>query len=172
MQCTLLAILLAAPAPVPAKITPPQGPPPAYAIASMKDGKLQLQQTVLVPIARTETRQRVVNVGGRQQTLPYQVTVMSHQTQQRTSQVDRARFFDTAGKEIDATRAGKLLNREQVVLVSSDGKPLDPFYLKTVREGTLIVVRPMMSAPAVPDERVPQAGPGGGPKRPRSPLQK
>ena len=149
MKCVLLGILLAAPAPVQEKIAPPQGPPPSYAIALMKDGKLTLQQSVLIPENRTETRQRIV-IGGRHSNwCPIRVTVVVYRTVLQPVQVDKAQFYDTAGKEIDAPRAARLLSKQQVVLVSADNKPLDPFYLRTVKEGTLIVRRPMTSGPPV-----------------------
>ena len=57
MKCALLWVVLAAPVPVQDKISPPKGLPPSWATAVLKDGKLTLQQSVLVPETRAETRQ-------------------------------------------------------------------------------------------------------------------
>ena len=65
-----------------------------------------------------------------------------------------ARFFGHDGKPVDRKAAVReLLRREETpVLVPPDGKPVDPFYLKPVKEGTLIVVVPAekLFPPAAP----------------------
>ena len=49
----------------------------------------------------------------------------------------QVKAFGTDGKEIDAKKLARLLAKETPVLVSADGKPIDPFYLRVVKEGTL-----------------------------------
>lgn len=151
-----VALVLAAPVPVPEKVVAPKGPPPSYAIAVMKDGKLSLTQTVNVPQVRTETRTRTVLQQGKPVAVTYPVQVVVMQMSMRTTQIDKPRAYDTAGKEIDAGRLAELLKHETAVLVSGDGKPLDPFYLRTVKDGTLILAAgsgpvgtPFLPAPAV-----------------------
>lgn len=159
MKCVLLCVALAAPAPVQDKIVPPKGLPPSWATAVMREGKLTLQFSVLVPVVRTETRQRTVNVGGREVVETYQVNVTSYQIRHVMTQIDKARYYDTAGKEINADRAARRLSKETVVLLSADGKPLDPYYLRTVKDGTLTVVRPVEGGPFVPGVALPTPTP-------------
>jgi len=150
MKCALLWVLLAAPVPVQEKIAPPQGLPPTWATAVIKDGVLELTEGVLVPVYVKEQRTRQVPVGGRVVPVVEEVTVLHHRMEQRVVRVMKARYYDTAGKEIEVDRAARLLSRPTVVLLSADGKPLDPYYLRTVKEGTLTVVRPVQGVPAVP----------------------
>jgi uncharacterized membrane protein len=158
MTYALLWMVLAAPAPVQEKIVPPQGPPPTWGTAVMKDGVLEITQGVAVPVMRKERRTRPVTVSGRVVNVVEEVVVTHHRLVQRIMKLPKVRYYDTAGKEIAAARAAKLLSRPTVVLMSADGKPLDPYYLRTVKEGTLIVVRPMVAAPVGP------IGPGPAPQ--------
>lgn len=144
MNSTLLALALtwtaAAPVPVVERVAPPKGPPPAHAIAVFKDGKLRVQRTTLVPVTWYEQQTRTVVRDGRPITQKIVVPVTRNQVQQQIKWVDRPKAYDTAGKEIDALRLAELLKRETAVLISGDGKPLDPFYLDTIKDGTLILV--------------------------------
>jgi hypothetical protein len=155
MKCALLWVVLAAPVPVQEKIVPPKGMPPSWATAVMKDGTLEITQGVLVPETRKEIRTRQVTVGGKTVPVQEEVNVLTYRMVLQTTRIMKARYYDTAGKEIDAGRAARLLSRPTVVLMSADGKPLDPYYLRTVKEGTLIVVRPMNGGPFVPGVVVP-----------------
>ena len=150
MQLMLVCVALAAPAPVQDRIVPPKGPPPSWATAVIKDGLLEITESVMVPQLREEIRQRIVTVGGKQVTIAEKVAVTQLVPIQRTMRIMKASYYDTAGKEIEAGRAAKLLNRPTVVLMSGDGKALDPYYLRTIKEGTLIVVRPMQPGPGGP----------------------
>jgi hypothetical protein len=64
--------------------------------------------------------------------------------------------FDHNGKRLAPNDIPRFL-KSMPVLVSSDGKPVDPFYLRLLREGSLIVVSPALATstaspipPAVP----------------------
>src|SRR5207244_2886620 len=48
--------------------------------------------------------------------------------------------YGVDGKKLDATRVR--LPGPTPVLVSADGNPVDPFYLRLAREGTLVIVAP------------------------------
>lgn len=150
MKCALLLVVLAAPAPIQEKIVPPQGMQPTWGTAVIKGGELELTEGVPVAVRMTEKRTRQVTVSGRVVPVIEEVAVLRYRLQQRTRRFTKARYYDTAGKEIDAGRAAKLLSRPTVVLVSSDGKPLDPYYLRTIKDGTLLVVPPVTTAPLPP----------------------
>ncbi len=60
------------------------------------------------------------------------------------------RAFDTAGKQVDVKKLARLLAKETPVLVSADGRPVDPFYLRVVKDGTLVLVLPPGRHPPAP----------------------
>lgn len=145
------ALALAAPVPMPKadKIAPPSGPPPTFSLATVKDGKLMLLQTVA---ARTKVTEYVTESrttpDGRAVTVTIAVPVEKVVQRAELRVVEKAKAFDTAGKEIDARRLAELLKDETVVLISADGKPLDPFYVRALKEGTIILALPApMMAP-------------------------
>jgi hypothetical protein len=52
------------------------------------------------------------------------------------------KFYDTAGKEVLKADALKALAKGGTVVVSGDGKAVDPAFLATVPKGTLVLVAP------------------------------
>ncbi|HKB40998.1 MAG TPA: hypothetical protein VKD72_31515 [Gemmataceae bacterium] len=144
-----LAVVLA-PAPADEKINLPSGPPPQIVLAVLKDGKCEVTYPamVMVPVTREEVRTRVVNVDGKQVPVQEKVAVTSYQSRHVTTTLDRPRAFDRSGKEVDAKRLAELLKKPAVVLLSSDGKPVDPFYMRTIKEGTLTLVAAVGAKPA------------------------
>jgi RNA polymerase sigma factor (sigma-70 family) len=52
------------------------------------------------------------------------------------------RVFDTKGKAIDAKELRKRLKGETLVLISADGRPVDPMHLRLYKEDTLVFVIP------------------------------
>ncbi|MBI1914488.1 MAG: hypothetical protein HYS12_07080 [Planctomycetes bacterium] len=155
MTPMLLSLTLAlAPAPADEKITLPSGPPPQFGLAVIKDGKCKVHFPELVPYTTEETRTRVVIVDGKQVPVQEKVAVTAYRLEYRTREVDKPRAFDARGKEIDAKRLADLLKKETTVLLSADGKPVDPFYLRTMKDGTLTLAMPIAVRPApVPPAR-------------------
>jgi hypothetical protein len=70
--------------------------------------------------------------------------------------LDEVRVYDTKGGAVDPKDLPKLLRGETLVLVSPDGRPVDPLHLRLVKDGTLLFVVPMPtpvpSAPPKPRE--------------------
>jgi uncharacterized protein YkwD len=115
--------------------------------ASLDDGALVLrhykqdQQTVTAYVeAGANGESRKVPVQIRQTTRVNQYT-----------QIDpRHISVSTAdGRPVEAARLKDLLVREISVLVSSDGRAVDPFWLQNVKPASLVVVAPL-AAPPVP----------------------
>lgn len=50
--------------------------------------------------------------------------------------------FETDGTKMSASKLDNLLRREALVLISVDGKSIDPYYLNIVKSGTLVLVVP------------------------------
>jgi len=163
MSPMLLSLTLAlAPAPADEKITPPSGPPPQFVLAVFKDGKCEISYPVMVPVTHEETRTRLVTVDGKQVPVQEKVNVTTWKMQHATTTVERPRGFDARGKEVDAKRLADLLKKPTVVLLSGDGKPVDPFYLRTMKEGTLTIVipvKPIGGAPRPPASDTPKPRP-------------
>jgi hypothetical protein len=151
-----LAVVLA-PAPADEKINLPSGPPPQIVLAVIKDGKCEVTYPAMVPVTTEEVRTRVVNVDGKQVQIQEKVAVTSYKVQHVTTTLDRPRAFDRSGKEVDAKRLAELLKKPAVVLLSADGKPVDPFYLRTINEGTLTLGVHLAAKPAAlpPADRPP-----------------
>jgi hypothetical protein len=90
----------------------------------------------------------------------------------------RFQWQDYAAAEVQAYQAfegpvgrkklAELLARETPVLVSADGKKVDPFHMQVIKRGTLVLVvsQPVAAPPAVtetlpPPPMAPLAPPGG-----------
>jgi hypothetical protein len=138
---------------------PPEGQPPTVVLARALPGDkegvtLQIRtpnivtqavlESVKVPYTvevivdgkvRTETRERAV-----QRTRTVQ-RAMGWRTVRVPVDGEAVFVTDLKGKTVAAGGLAKLLDEETPVLLSTSGK-VDPFYLKTTKAGTLIVVMP------------------------------
>jgi hypothetical protein len=145
---TLLLSLPAAPAPAP-KIDPPKGPPPRITMISAEgEDKFALTVPVYQNIPVTETVTVPDNQG---RNVQVQRTVMVQQTRmvKQIMEADKVSFYGLDGKKIEVKDVRKLVPKPVPALVSSDGKPVDRFYLQLAKRGTLVLVLPSPSA-AVP----------------------
>lgn len=149
MVAPLLLAALVAGSPVP-KDAAPAGPAPRLVeFTPDADGKVR------VTAMRTETRkvqevvavQKQVEVNGRVETR------VEHQTRDREvpvkslAKVELAELkslviYTADGKEADRALALKKLADGGTVVVSADGKKVDPKYLKLFRDDTLVLVSP------------------------------
>jgi RNA polymerase sigma factor (sigma-70 family) len=57
-----------------------------------------------------------------------------------------APVYDMKGRRIDPTQLPDLLRKPTPVLIARDGKMVDPFHLRLIKEGTLIIVPPVTPA--------------------------
>ena len=55
--------------------------------------------------------------------------------------------FGTDGRRIPLKALAQLLRDERPVLLSANGRKVDPFYLQLIKEGTVILVLPMPVPP-------------------------
>ena len=156
LLAAVLASAVAAPAPPEPEIKPPQGPPPTQVLASMtKDGEFEISQPQQVPEARKE--ERTVTIDGRP--VKQTVTVFMYKTVQVTRRIkaEGVTVYTTAGKEVPAKDVPDKLKKPTIVLLAADGNKVDPFYLKIIKEDTLVIVVSTGQAPAA----APAAGAGG-----------
>lgn len=154
----------------------PNGPSPALQFASLADQNrtLQLRSISENTVLKKALAERIV--GGRPETVEYEIK------QRHFNSVTTSMPFDVAKVKLGdggAVPVGELpqwLTRETLVVVSSDGKLVDPYWLQTVKPRTLILSGvpgaghgPMMPAPAalpapaapipVPPPAAPKAAP-------------
>jgi hypothetical protein len=137
------------------KIQLPKGPQPLQVVAQMdREGNIMIRQTV--PEYRTETRERVVNKDGRPVKEMYTVTTMVHVPIVRKVAAKAIPVYTADGKKVDPKALPKLLKKETAVLLSLDGRMVDPFYLQILKEGTLILVPPEVKYVPAPELKPPE----------------
>jgi hypothetical protein len=119
----------------------PEGPQPLASIARMsgKD-ELLIWQMDWVPVNQ-EVQKNIIK-DGVTRTVTENVTVYQ-QVYRMLSVTSRGmQGYDTKGKKIDAETVRRRLKKDTSVLISTNGQPVDRFYLNLFREGTLILVVP------------------------------
>jgi hypothetical protein len=150
----MLALLTSAalafvPIPDNQKIEQPTGPQPIFVVVTNLDvpqGILQIRRTQVVTVSVPV--QETVQVNGQQ------VVVTKYVSENRTSLMDVAYRLDkaapqtAAGKKLTSAEAAKLIRAGSVILISADGRPIDPLFLRIVNPETVILV-PSVPAPAV-----------------------
>jgi hypothetical protein len=156
LLAAVLSAAVAAPAPA-EEIKPPAGPPPTQVVASMdKDGNIiEVIQTVIE--YRTEVRTVTKVIMGKNVAENYTVTVpVTKQTRQQFAAKD-AKVYTAGGKEVGAKDVPDKLKKPTIALLSANGQKVDPFYLKIIKEDTLVIVA-QAAAPAAPPQDKPAAG--------------
>jgi hypothetical protein len=161
MNPALLAVALAAvDAPAPAEeVKLPQGVPPVQVVAQVTEGG-QIQVTEMIMVSRQEKRVRSVVENGKPVPVEYVVTMVIPQPRKRLLPKKGVTVSTAAGKEIAAKDLAEKLKGPTVAFLAWDGKKVDPFYLKPLKDDVLIIVAPPEPPPA----------PGGGDKPPPDPL--
>jgi hypothetical protein len=136
--------LVADPTPEPAPAVP-RGEGPLLVTAQVEDGKLvsRREVSVTVPVQVTEK----VNVNGAIETRTRTVYRTEKRAYAMEWDLKKATFQAAGGKKIDRETAYKLLAKPRPVAVSSDGKPVDPAWLKALAKSTLVIVA-QRAAPA------------------------
>jgi hypothetical protein len=162
----LTAALLALPAAaLTAQDGPAKGPPPTILVAQVDEsGRPFLVHVILETVPVQKKVQVLVNNRVEERTVT--VHVAESRTVRFDLDGDKARVFDAAGKRIAPKELRNRLKGPTAVLVSTDGKEVDSFYLRLARPETLVVVSPELARQAVPPGLpvpVPPAPPEKGP---------
>jgi RNA polymerase sigma factor (sigma-70 family) len=135
----------------------PQGalsrnPPPITTLASVTaEGKLHIQK--LVSFAHPVTRYTT----GEGRYIPQTTYVQGTTIATTLHDLDKVKASDVQGRPIEAKQLRKLLAQEKAVVLSADGKKVDPFYLQVLKEDTVILVVPEPSAVPAPPPYAPLA---------------
>jgi hypothetical protein len=125
----------------------PKGPPPRVMVVRVDGGRppsLVVLQTVMVPVQVQEQ----VQVGKRiENRLQVKLVPLTRETRLPLDG-EKVRVFDGNGKPVANVLVLKIIRQATPVLVSADGKEVDPFYLSLARPQTLVIVTPALAAPA------------------------
>jgi hypothetical protein len=144
---TLLAAMVAAPVP---KDAAPAGPAPRLLeLKAEQDGKIRVQ--VLRQVKQTVTVNTMVNKNGQNVVEPQQREVVSNvMTRVELSEVKDLTIWSADGKEADKPMALKKLAEGAIVVISADGKKVDPKFMKLFRDDVLVLASPELMERAVP----------------------
>jgi hypothetical protein len=156
---TLVLALPSAPAP---KIERPEAgklPPRVVWITPAREGKFEMVDTKqeMLPTQKTVT----VQEDGQVRRVTQTVMVAVPRTVVRNLDIESVQFYGLDGKKIESKEVRKLLTKDMPALLSVDGKPVDRFYLRLAREGTLVLVvppsadRPWGEAKPAPGQKLP-----------------
>jgi hypothetical protein len=142
---------------------PPAAPPnpatlnradPELAVAHAdKDGTVFIRTMRRVPKAELHTEKKVKD--GATFEVPIVVTQMVPEVKDEKVNLADVQVFDTEGKKIDPQTLPERLKKETIVLLSTDGEPVDAHFLSAVKEGTLILVPPVTRSDANPAPKTP-----------------
>jgi hypothetical protein len=125
------------------RVLMPQGPVPIDVMVHVdEDGQLVIRRRLCMyfPLpARMDSDEQRPQQGTRKRT--YEIV----EAEERIS-IKEVRIYDTDLRRISAEKLTEAGKEERHALLSVDGKPVDPYYLQVVRDGTPIIV-----SRAVPD---------------------
>jgi hypothetical protein len=144
MSAIALLTLSAADGPAQDATKLPTGPTPRLVVVGKlmpEQGLLTIREGKLVPVVFQE--KRAVVVGGMQ--VEQLVTVTRFQTViEEKSIIIKGSEFQTAGGEtLKADEAAKRMTPGSIVLMTSDGKPIDAAYLRVFKSDTLVIIPPV-----------------------------
>jgi hypothetical protein len=143
MFASLLLAAMSPAAPIP-KDTAPTGPAPrVIELKSGPDGKVR------ITVRRTETVKVPVAVGNAIAPNGGAAPAVKEVEQKRTryatvelGEVKELKAFTAAGKELDVKDVLAKLQSGGVVVLSSDGKRVDPVFTRVFKEDTVVLVSP------------------------------
>jgi hypothetical protein len=121
----------------PEREPPPIGPMPVTALAVVGEGgRVRIRMPVSMYLSRTSY---VLEEGGKV-ARPVTTYALERRLHWREYDAAKVKAFDTAGHAVTAAKVKKWLAKELPVLVSVDGKEVDPFYLRVIEPGALVLV--------------------------------
>jgi RNA polymerase sigma factor (sigma-70 family) len=131
----------------------PDGPAPVHALVQLNDGRLTVwRRTISYKPVTRNLPDRAGTVTSYEQINALLATDYA---------VEEVKVCDTRGQVIAQKKLPALLKGEMYVLVSADGKPVDPLHLRLVKEGTLVFMLPasLTPQPAIPPVAIPPSAP-------------
>jgi hypothetical protein len=151
LTALVLTAAVAAPVPPPA---PPVAGGPAPRLLELKP---DAAGKVAVTVTRTELQKVTVTVIGanglattQEREVPVSKTVVAE-----LADVKELKVTTADGKKVDVADAVKAVKGGAVVVVSADGKPVSPNFLKAFKDDVLVLVSPELVPPAAPARPLP-----------------
>ncbi len=140
----------------------PTGPAPLLARARLDGKRIHIEEAseftdlIKVKVAK--------EIDGVMKELIAEMTVVRSTATTRTLDSEWIKGCSVFGKEYDARTLADKLQKPTTVLVSADGKAVDPYYLRVIQEGTIVVVAPTpyYAVPTVVPAPAPQKFPTPG----------
>jgi hypothetical protein len=156
----VLSMAIAAPVPAP---TPPVASGPAPRLLELKanaDGK------IMVTVMRTEVQKipvaaGVAQPGGAAPAVVTREVRVSKMVNVELNDVKDLKVTTADGKKLELADAMKKLKGGAIVVVSSDGKPVSPNFLKLFKDDVLVLTSPELTGPANTSTIGPRPFPGG-----------
>jgi RNA polymerase sigma factor (sigma-70 family) len=124
----------------------PSGPAPVMAFARVIDGGLVVVRTQTVAYVPVVTS--LVRDGTEQKVATYQV---QRTETQRAYKAEELRAYGTDGERLGVKAMMRRLRQEVPVLLSADGREVDPLHLQLIKDGTVILVLPVQVGELTPD---------------------
>jgi RNA polymerase sigma factor (sigma-70 family) len=122
----------------------PGGPAPSWVCASIaKDGKI----IVGIPFITYKTVTTKIKKDGEEKEAYYYEPVAKENV--KSFEASDVKAFDVQGKPMDSKDLSKLLEKKTLVLCSTDSRKVDPFYLRIIKDGTVVLVisKPLWDPP-------------------------
>jgi hypothetical protein len=127
----------------------PRGVPPTINLVRLNK-KGELVMLVIIPVTREVLEKRSEDRGGKKVEVEVRKLVTETMVRQQTVDARGMQASEVGGKKIDPKKLPTLLAKQTPVLISSDGKPINPIYLKLFKKDTLILTFPRPAAPPAP----------------------
>jgi hypothetical protein len=127
----------------------PKGLPPSFVLAKMgKDGRILVRRVVveMVPVLK----EKLVEVNGEKRKVQFTENMQVSRVVEGQLDGKSVQVFGTDGKQVEAKAVEKALEKETPVLLAAGGNKVDPFYLRFIKDGTLILVAPMPATTPAP----------------------
>jgi hypothetical protein len=140
------------------KAAPPRGPQPTLAGASV-DAKGILSVRESGGMTSVQTLYREEEKDGQVTRVAVRVKDVFMTQRVRSLSASGAQAFRADGKAVSPAALRALLKKETPVLVSLNGRPVDPYYLQVYRSDTLVLVVPVAGygPPPVPAPETPKS---------------
>lgn len=143
------------PAPAPGEALPaqfkehlPDGLAPIQVLVVLdKDRRLSVSRKVSYYEPQTET---VTLKNGQKHRITYYA--QKHHDHATVYDFQKVRVHDAKGRAVDLSELRKRLKNETLVLISADGRMVDPLHLRLFKEDTLVFLLPPQALRAVPGE--------------------
>jgi hypothetical protein len=148
LTCLTLSFVLGAPVPAGAAPDLPVGPAPRIVVL-----KPDAEGAIRVPVSRAGragAAAGVIVVGGGANPNGGQIVIQGSMeaTPVPLTEVKDLAVTTADGKKVEVADAAKRLAKGGVVVVSADGKPVDPQHLKLFKGDVLVLVAPELVPPA------------------------